>query len=72
MQTPTHFLVTAFLGHRYKSKSVIPVDMPALLTGAILPDIPFALLTGVYTVYYRWFAPLPVTDMSVMEYLHLL
>lgn len=70
MQTPSHFLLTAFLINRGRKRSVIPVHMSAILVGSVLPDIPFTLLTLLGEIWFRWFAPLPVTDVSIMEYLH--
>ena len=43
--------------------------MPALLVGSVLPDIPFALLTMLYSAYYRWVAP-PVQGVDVHSMLH--
>lgn len=68
MQTPSHFLITAALGPKLPQRT-LPVHMPALLIGSVLPDVPFILLTLAGEVYYRWFAPLPVAG-SIMEYLH--
>lgn len=47
------------------------VAVPPLpfLVGAVLPDIPFFLLTVGGEAYYRWVAPLPQST-SIMEYLH--
>lgn len=71
MQTPSHFLITAFIGDKTKHHAAIPPQLSAALLGSVLPDIPFALLTLAGEVYYRWFAPLPVIGVSIMEYLHL-
>lgn len=49
---------------------MLPLHTWALLIGSVLPDIPFTVLTIAGEVWFRWFAPLPVTDVSVMEYLH--
>ena len=67
MRTPSHFLVTAVFSHRFHFNRI---DSKALLLGSFLPDIPFALLTLFYEIYYRWFAPSPVATESIMAYLH--
>lgn len=69
MQTPSHFLLTAVIGHKASDYSTVIVHHKALLIGSVLPDIPFFLLTAVYEVYFRWVATPPV-DGSIMEYLH--
>jgi membrane-bound metal-dependent hydrolase YbcI (DUF457 family) len=69
MQTYSHFLVTVLGQKKLKQRSLM-VHPVALLVGSVLPDLPFTLLTAVYMVYYIWFAPLPVTGQSVMEYRH--
>lgn len=68
MQTPTHFLLTAFLNRTLPGHDKA-VHTGALLFGAVLPDLPITVLTLVGELYYRWFASLP-TDGTVMEYLH--
>ena len=68
MQTPSHFLITAVI--KNKRHTYIPISTPALLLGSVLPDIPFAILTIAYGIYYRTFGQ-PPADVSVMEYLHL-
>jgi len=68
MQTPTHFLLTAFLDRTLPSQGRA-VHTGALLFGAVLPDLPFIVLTLAGELYYRWFAS-PPTDGTVMEYLH--
>jgi hypothetical protein len=70
MQTPSHLLITAVINKKYRKPFPIPRQTTALLFGAVLPDIPFFLLTVVYEVYYRWVGTLPV-EGSIMEYLHL-
>lgn len=69
MQTPSHLLITAVLARKSSNPTSIPVHMPALLIGSVLPDIPFALLTLLYEIYFRWFAPFP-GEATIMEYLH--
>jgi len=56
MQTQTHFFITAALGQLGRRRVALPAHMPALLVGSVLPDVPFALLTLLYTAYYRWIA----------------
>ena len=70
MQTPSHFLLTALVANRTTVHATPPLHVPALLIGSVLPDIPFTLLTIGGEIWFRWFASLPVTDLSVMEYLH--
>jgi len=41
----------------------------AFLLGSILPDVPFAILTVVYTLYFTILGSTP-NDVSLMEYLH--
>ena len=72
MQTQSHALIAAALAIPLRHRHV-NVHARAVVFGAILPDIPFFLLTVAGEVYYRWIAPLPVPDgvtTSVMEYLH--
>lgn len=69
MQTPSHLIINAAIG-RNLNQLKMPFSLKAFLVGSILPDIPFALLTLGGEVFYRWFKPLPVANMSVMEYLH--
>lgn len=69
MQTQTHFLISAALGQFGRRRAGLPVHMPALLAGSVLPDVPLALLTLVYSAYYRWVAPLP-QGTDVHELLH--
>lgn len=70
MQTPSHFLITAFVANRMQQRGNIRLQLPALLIGSVLPDVPFALLTMAGEIWFRWFALLPVTGVSIMEYLH--
>jgi len=70
MQTPSHFLLTALYANRAANSHTLPLHTWALLIGSVLPDIPFTLLTIAGEGWFRWFAPLPVADVSVMEYLH--
>lgn len=70
MQTPTHFLTTALL-NRYLPETHLPKHTMGFLAGAVLPDLPFTLLTVFYEIYYRWFGELPSNPYnSIMEYLH--
>ncbi len=69
MQTPSHLLITAVLTHKGTKFTSVPFHRHALLLGSVLPDIPFALLTLIYAIYYRWFAPFP-GESSFMSYLH--
>ena len=70
MQTPSHFLLTAFYANKKSDDNTLPLHTWALLIGSVLPDLPFTLLTIAGEIWFRWFAPLPVANMSVMEYLH--
>lgn len=70
MQTPSHLLTTALINH-YLPEGHIPKHTTGFLIGAVLPDLPFALLTLIYEVYYQWMATPPTNSYnSVMEYLH--
>lgn len=69
MQTQTHFLITAALGHLGRRRAALPMHMPALLVGSVLPDVPFALLSLLYGAYYRWIAP-PAQGGDVHGMLH--
>jgi membrane-bound metal-dependent hydrolase YbcI (DUF457 family) len=69
MQTPSHLIISAVLG-RGLARAAVPFHWGMFLLGAVLPDLSFALLTLGGEIYYRWFAPLPVAGMSIMEYLH--
>lgn len=69
MQTLSHLLITALLGRQLSFRER-PVHYRAVLIGAILPDLPFTVLTLAGEIYYRWFVVVP-TRGSIMEYLHL-
>jgi membrane-bound metal-dependent hydrolase YbcI (DUF457 family) len=69
MQTQTHFLITAALSQFGRRRAALPVHMPALLVGSVLPDLPLALLTLLYSAYYRWIAP-PTQGIDIHELLH--
>ncbi|HEX9869886.1 MAG TPA: metal-dependent hydrolase [Candidatus Tectomicrobia bacterium] len=68
MQTQTHVLLAAALVVPLRRRHMT-VHTPAVVIGAVLPDLPFFLLTVAGEIYYRWFAPLPATT-GIMEYLH--
>lgn len=68
MQTYSHLLVTAVVDRQLVRRQV-PVHTLALLTGSVLPDIPFFLLTVLGEVYFRWFTTTP-TGESPMVYMH--
>jgi hypothetical protein len=70
MQTPSHFLLTALAAKGMTTHITPPLHVPALLIGSVLPDIPFTILTIAGEIWFRWFATLPVNDVSIMEYLH--
>lgn len=66
MRTPSHLIMTAVINYS------IPKDQrqtTAFLLGSILPDIPFAILTVVYSLYFTIWGSTP-NDTSLMEYLH--
>lgn len=66
MRTPSHFLMTAALN------TTIPAERRhtmAFLIGSVLPDIPFTLLTLIYSAVYPLYGMIP-DNVSVMEYLH--
>lgn len=71
MQTQSHLLINAALNLPLRRRG-IDVYMPAFLTGAVLPDVPFLLLTLGYGAYYQWIDPIAPdqTATSVMEYMH--
>ena len=69
MQTVSHLLTTWAGGTKLAQKNQ-SLSVPWLVLGSVLPDIPFAVLTVGYEIYFRWFAPLPVNNQSIMEYLH--
>jgi len=58
MQTQSHALIAAALVLPLRRRQ-INVHLPAVVLGAILPDIPLFLLSLGGIAYYRWFAPLP-------------
>jgi len=68
MQTYSHLLVTAVLD-RQLVRHQLQAPRLALFTGAILPDIPFFLLTLLGEIYFRWFTTTP-TGESPMVYMH--
>ena len=68
MQTQTHALIAAALVVPLRSRHVA-VHAPAVVAGAILPDLPFFVLTLAGEAYFRWFAPPPPTP-TIMQYLH--
>lgn len=51
MRTPTHFLLTAFLGHLLRRRW--PVRMKPFLLGSFLPDVPILLFTLWYFFFVR-------------------
>lgn len=66
MRTPSHLIMTAVINYS------IPKDQrqtTAFLLGSILPDIPFAILTVVYSLYFTIWGSTP-NDTGLMEYLH--
>jgi len=71
MQTFSHFLITVFAHQQAQRWGWFPrrVPTPALLVGAVLPDIPFTLLTLGYGLYYRSIGSTP-TGESLMIYMH--
>ncbi|MBN8590599.1 MAG: metal-dependent hydrolase [Anaerolineae bacterium] len=70
MQLPSHLLITAFIDQHVSEKHVRKHTL-AFLLGSVLPDFPFAVLTLLYSAYYKWFGSLPPNSTSnVMEYLH--
>ena len=68
MQTPSHLIMSAALGIPMRKRG-LTVSKTGLLLGAVLPDVPFTLLTIGYTLYYR-ITGISVPAPSVMEYLH--
>lgn len=68
MQTQSHLIMTAALRYPLRRQS-IPISNWGLLLGAILPDIPFTLLTIAYEIYYR-VAGIPFSTPTIMEHLH--
>lgn len=67
MQTQSHALIAAALVLPLRRRQ-INVHLPAVVLGAILPDIPLFLLSLGGIAYYRWLAPLPVAT-NLGEYL---
>ena len=68
MQTYSHLIITAALNRPLKRRGYA-VHSPAFLLGAVVPDLPFILLTALGEIYYRWMAPVP-TGESPMTYMH--
>lgn len=70
MQTQSHLLINAVLARPLKQRGV-EVDLGGFLAGAVLPDIPFFLLTLGYGAYYWWIAPLAPdqTVTSILEHM---
>jgi len=68
MQTQSHFLIAAVAVTPLRRWPGI-IYAPAILVGAVLPDVALFLLTIAGELYYRWLAPPPSTT-SIMEYLH--
>jgi hypothetical protein len=58
MQTYTHALLTAALGHGLRAHAV-PVRSRAFLLGSFMPDAPLFLLTLGFAGYYRFIEALP-------------
>ena len=58
MQTQSHALIAAALVLPLRRRQ-INVHLPAVVLGAILPDIPLFILSMSGIAYYRWLAPLP-------------
>ncbi|HSH01825.1 MAG TPA: hypothetical protein VLL52_04840 [Anaerolineae bacterium] len=56
MRTYTHGLLTAVLGRKLAEKGVA-VDEKAFLAGAVVPDIPFLVLSSWYSFDRRWRRP---------------
>ncbi|GAB5494325.1 MAG: hypothetical protein Phog2KO_45400 [Phototrophicaceae bacterium] len=66
MRTPSHFLMTATLNTTISAEKRHTL---AFLIGSVLPDIPFTILTILYSIIYPMYGTIP-DDMSTMEYLH--
>lgn len=64
MQTQSHFLMTAAL-NRVLGRRQVNVRRNAFLIGAVLPDLPFWLLTIAGEIYYRWFAATPTGESPI-------
>lgn len=56
MNTPSHLLINAALR---KASGRRDVPWPAVLWGAVAPDIPLGLLSAGFVVYQRWLAAQP-------------
>ena len=71
MQTQSHLLLSAVLDRPLRRRG-LDVHLPAFLVGSVLPDVPFFLLTVLYSAYYWWIAPIAPdqTLMSIMEHIH--
>ncbi len=66
MRTPSHLIMTTVINYSIPQSQRKTV---AFLLGSILPDIPFAILTVVYSLYFTIWGSTP-NDASLMEYLH--
>ena len=68
MQTQSHLLLAAAAIAPLR-RWPVSIHVPALLIGAVLPDVALFLLSIGGGLYYRWLAPLPPA-MSVNRYLY--
>jgi membrane-bound metal-dependent hydrolase YbcI (DUF457 family) len=68
MQTHSHLLLTALVPKIMPSSRRNFLHQPALLLGAVLPDVPFLVLTAVYGLAYTWQTSL--SPGEIMTYLH--
>ena len=66
MRTPSHLIMTTVINYSIPQSQRKTV---AFLLGSVLPDIPFAILTVVYSLYFTISGSTP-NDTSLMEYLH--
>jgi hypothetical protein len=69
VQTYSHALITGALSVPLKRRGYT-VHTTAFLLGAVLPDIPFFVLTVLGGIYYTWLAPVP-TGESPLIYMHM-